>query len=128
MHNLYSIIVNIGWLNRFKVWGMLWVKILWHSLCEEFGDIKGVIRIRKSKKDRQHNGPKKRDKRTNNNLQNTTQKTKDWAAGASIKPRGELRCSGPVNRFCSTSGTRRVTLVTNPVTSHEYEAFLTSRP
>jgi len=31
---------------------------------------KEVIRIRKSKKDRQHNGQKKKDKRTNNDLQN----------------------------------------------------------
>ena len=31
---------------------------------------KGVIRIRKSKKDRQHNGQKKKDKRTNNDIQN----------------------------------------------------------
>ena len=36
---------------------------------EEFEDTKGVIRIYKSE-DRQHNGQKKRDKRTNNNLQN----------------------------------------------------------
>jgi len=35
---------------------------------EEFEDIKRVIRIHKSKKDRQHNGQKR--KRTNNNLQN----------------------------------------------------------
>jgi hypothetical protein len=33
---------------------------------EEFEIPKGVIRIRKSKKDRQHNGQKKNDKRTNN--------------------------------------------------------------
>jgi hypothetical protein len=38
---------------------------------EEFEDTKGVIRIRNSK-DRQHNGQQKRDKRTNNNLQNIT--------------------------------------------------------
>ena len=31
-----------------------------------------VIRIRKSKEDRQHNGQKKKDKKTNNDLQNTT--------------------------------------------------------
>jgi len=31
---------------------------------------KGVIRIRKSKKDKQHNGQKKKDKRTNTDLQN----------------------------------------------------------
>jgi hypothetical protein len=36
---------------------------------EEFEDTEGVIRIRKSK-NRQHNGQKKRDKDTNNDLQN----------------------------------------------------------
>ena len=36
---------------------------------EEFEDTKGVIRIRKSKKVRQDNGQKKKDKRTNNDLQ-----------------------------------------------------------
>ena len=29
------------------------------------------------------------------------------------------RCSGRVDSFCSTSGTRRVNLATNPVISHE---------
>ena len=42
---------------------------------EEFEDTKWVRRIRKPKKDIQQNGLKKRDKRTNNDLQNTTQKT-----------------------------------------------------
>jgi hypothetical protein len=37
---------------------------------EEFEDTKGVIRIRKSKKNRQHNEQKKKYKRTNNDLQN----------------------------------------------------------
>ena len=40
------------------------------NLQEEFDDTKGVIRIRKSKKDKQHNGQKKKDKRTKNDLQN----------------------------------------------------------
>ena len=35
---------------------------------EEFEDTKGVIRIRISKKNRQNNGQKKTDKRTNNDL------------------------------------------------------------
>jgi len=39
-------------------------------------DTNGVIRIYKSK-DRQHNGQKKKEKRTNNDLQNITHKTKD---------------------------------------------------
>ena len=37
---------------------------------EEFEDTKGVIRILKSKKDRQYSGQKKKEKRTNNDLQN----------------------------------------------------------
>jgi len=36
---------------------------------EEFEDTKGVIRICKSQKDRQHNGQMKKDKMTNNDLQ-----------------------------------------------------------
>jgi hypothetical protein len=43
---------------------------------KEFEDIKGVIRIRKLKKNRQHNGQKKKDKRINNNLQNIDIKLK----------------------------------------------------
>jgi uncharacterized protein (UPF0333 family) len=66
-------------------------------------DTKGVIKISKLKKDRQHNGQKKKDKRTNNNLQNITHKTKYRVTRTPLK----------------TSGTRRVTLVTNPVISHE---------
>jgi hypothetical protein len=37
---------------------------------EEFEDTKWVIRIRNSKKDRQHNGQKKKNKKTNDELQN----------------------------------------------------------
>ena len=37
----------------------------------------------------------------------------------STKNRGELKCSGGESSSCSTSGTRRVSLVTNPVISHE---------
>ena len=50
--------------------------------CE---DTKGVIGSRKSKKCRQHNGQKKKDKRTNNGLQNTTQKTKYRATRTTLK-------------------------------------------
>jgi hypothetical protein len=41
---------------------------------KELEDTKGEIRIRKSKKDRQHNGQKKNDKRTSNDVQITTLK------------------------------------------------------
>ena len=44
---------------------------------EEFDDTKGVIKICISKKKRQDNGQKKKNKRTNNDLQKHTHKTKD---------------------------------------------------
>jgi hypothetical protein len=52
-------------------------KMIWyvHDL-EEFEDTKGVIRTRKPK-DRQRNCQKKKGKRTNNDLQKTTQETND---------------------------------------------------
>ena len=43
---------------------------------EKFEITKGVNRSL-NQKDRQYNGQKKKDKKTNNDLQNTTQKTKD---------------------------------------------------
>jgi hypothetical protein len=63
-----------------------------------------------SKKNRQHNGQKKKYKRTNNDLQNIHIK---------LKTGGELRWSGRVSSSCSISDTRRINLVTNPVISHE---------
>jgi hypothetical protein len=45
---------------------------------EEIAFTKGVIRIRKSNKYSQHNDQKKKYKRTKNNLQNITHKTKSW--------------------------------------------------
>ena len=44
-----------------------------------------------------------------------TYKTKDRVTRTPLNTGGELRCSGMVSSFCSTSGIRRVTLVTNPV-------------
>ena len=83
---------------------------------EGFEDTKRVIRIRKSK-NRQHNGqrkkteeqttqwPKEKD-RTNNDLQNTTHKTKALVTRTPLKTGSELRCSIRVSSSCSTSGTR----------------------
>ena len=47
-----------------------------YCLQEQFEDTKGVIRIRNPLKERQYNGERKNTP-TNNDLQNTTQKTKD---------------------------------------------------
>ena len=87
---------------------------LWRSL-EEFEDIKGVIRIRKSK-DRQHNSQKKKDKQQSTKH---THKTKDWVTRTPLKTGGELKCSGRISSYCSTSGIHRVNLVTNQVISLE---------
>jgi len=46
-------------------------------------DTKGVIRSRKSKKNRQHNGQKK--KNNNKDLQHTTQNTQDTATRTPLK-------------------------------------------
>jgi hypothetical protein len=52
---------------------------------EEFEDTKWVIRIRKSKTNRKHNGQKKKNKRLNNDLQNITHKTKIQVTSTPLK-------------------------------------------
>ena len=82
------------------------------TLWDKFEDTKGVIRSCKSK-NRQHSHQKKKDKRTNNDLQNTTHTTKDWATRTLLRAGYELRCSGRVNSSCSTSDTCHVTIKGN---------------
>ena len=89
-----------------------------------------VIRIRISKKNRQHNGQKKKYKRGQTTIYKNTYKTKDRVTWTPLKTGGELRCSGRVGSSCPTSDTHCVHLVTNPVISHEWgkdrEVFTTS--
>jgi hypothetical protein len=59
-------------------------------------------------------------KRTNNDLQNITQKTEDRATPTPLKTEGELRCSGRVSCSFPACGNRPVNLVTNQVISHEW--------
>ena len=61
--------------------------------------------------------PKKNDKRTNNDLQNTTQKTNNEQHDPHLTRGIQVLRKG--RYFCSTSGTRCVTLVSNPVISYE---------
>jgi hypothetical protein len=46
---------------------------------------------------------------------------KDRVTRTPLKPGGELRCSGRISSSCSTSGTRRGNIVTQPVISREWE-------
>ena len=68
-------------------------KQLFHLICvtlfEEFEDTKGVIRILISKKNRQHNGQKEKDKQRSTKH---TNKTKDRVTQTPLKTGGELRC------------------------------------
>jgi hypothetical protein len=48
-----------------------------------------------------------------------THKTKDRVTRTPLKTGCDLRCSGRVSSSCSTSDTRHVNLVTNPMISHE---------
>ena len=54
---------------------------------------------------------RKKDKMAKNDLQNSTEKTKDRVTRTPQKTGGELGCSEKVSSACSTSGTCRVTLV-----------------
>jgi hypothetical protein len=83
---------------------------------EEFEDTKGAIRIRIWKKNRQHNGQKKKDKQRSTKH---TYKTKDRVTRTPLKTGGELMYSRRVSSSCSTSGTRRANLVTNPIISRK---------
>jgi hypothetical protein len=84
---------------------------------EEFEDTKRIIRMRQSE-DRQRYGQKKKDKPGSTKH---TPKTRDRVTRTPLKTGVELNCSGRVSSSCSTSGTRRVNLVTKPVISHEWE-------
>jgi hypothetical protein len=78
-------------------------------------------------KDRQHNDHKKKDRQHNDHKKKVKQrstkqctKIKDRVTRTPLKIGCELRCSWRVSSSCSTSGTRRVTLFTNPVINHEW--------
>jgi len=89
-------------------------------ISEKFEDIKRIIRSRKSKNDRQYNGQKK--KRPKDKQQYTKHYTDNYRSSKTypeVKTGGELMYSGKVSSSCSICGTRRVTLATNPMISHE---------
>jgi hypothetical protein len=87
---------------------------------ETFEDIKSIIKILKSMKDRKWYGKKKRDERTNNDLQDTTQKTKDWAMITPHKQGvDEIRCSGNIGCSCFTSNKS----ANSNILSHVYDWY-----
>ena len=63
--------------------------------------------------------PKEKVQRDKQRSTKHTHKTKDRLTRTPLKTGGEFRCFGRASSSCSTSGTRRVNLVTNPVISRE---------
>ena len=73
----------------------------------ESEDCNELIRINKSKKDKQYNGQKKKDKSTNNDLKHNTQKTKDRVTPIPLKKtRSELYVFWKGKQFGPTSDIR----------------------
>jgi hypothetical protein len=74
--------------------------------------------------------PKEKVQRDKQRSTKHTHKTNDWLTRTPLKTGGEFRCFGRESSSCSTSGTCRVNLVTNPVISREWgkdrEVFTTS--
>ena len=63
--------------------------------------------------------PKEKVQKDKQRSTKNTYRPKDRVTRTPLKIGGEFRCSGRVGSSCSTSGTRRVNLVTNPVISRE---------
>ena len=78
------------------------MKIQPKSVCPKIKDTEGIIRSRKSK-DGKYNCQIKKDKRTNNDLQNIAQKTKDLTIRTKLYIGGECRWSRRVSNSCSTT-------------------------
>ena len=79
-----------------------------------------VIRICISKNNRQIQWSKEKVQKDKQWSTKHTHKSKDRVTRTPIKIMGELRRSERVRSSCSTSDTRRVTLITNPVISDEW--------
>jgi hypothetical protein len=62
---------------------------------------------------------KRIEQRTNNDLQNTTQNTKDRATRAALNTEYELGCYEMITSSCSTCDTSRAGLVTNSAIRYE---------
>jgi hypothetical protein len=111
----YSWKINFSlYLNLYKDVLLCWLirpllKLI--TILDEFEDTKGAIRIRISTKRKVQKDKQRSTKHT--------YKTKDWVTRTPLKTGGEFGCSGSVGSSYSTSDTRRVNLVTNPVISHE---------
>jgi hypothetical protein len=77
-------------------------------------NVKGVIRMRKSKKNKQHNGRKKKVQKDKQRSTKHTHKTEDRLTRTPLEIESELSCSRRESNSCSKCDTRRVTLACKP--------------
>jgi hypothetical protein len=103
----------------------LWVRIPFMARCTRYNIymIKFVSDLRQNpyiEEEQTTQWPKEKAQKDKQRSTKHTYKTKDRETRTPLKTGGELRCSGRVSSSCSTSGTRRVNLVTNPVISREW--------
>ena len=125
-----------GWMN--KMTKSIW--LLYHSNLK-YSEIKNMATVRRVWRYQRGNQnpyieeqitqwPKEKVQKDKQRSKKHTYKTKDRVTRTPQKTGGELRCSRRVSSSCSTSGTRRVNLATNPVISREWEkdreVFMTS--
>jgi hypothetical protein len=92
-------------------------KLITHYLPEKFEDTNMVIRGKQTT----HRPNDKGQTMIYKTCQNTTQKTDDWATP--IHTGNEIGYRGRVSSSCVTSGTRRVTIITNLVISHLWHKY-----
>ena len=100
---------------EFRVKGIRLIYIITYTFNSLYERLEDSEEVSITRLQRQYRGQDKKDNRTNNHLQNITQKTKDRARRTSLKTMGEHRCSGRVCSSCSTCDTHRITLFTNPI-------------
>jgi hypothetical protein len=105
----------------------MYIAVIGLFSCEKSGYTEGVIRI---EEEQTTQWPKEQGQKDKQRSTKHTHKAKDQVTRTPLKIGDELRCSRRVRSSCSTSGTYRVNLVTNPVISHECgkdrEVFMTS--
>ena len=89
--------------------------ILW----EEFEDTKGSYQNLYIEEEQTTQWPKEKEQKDKQRSTIQTHKTKDRVTRIPLETGGELGCSARISSSCSTSGTRRVYLVTNPVICHD---------
>ena len=73
---------------------------------------------------KQHNGEKEKGYKNKQLPTKHTHKTKDRVTRTPLETGDEFRCSGRVGSPFSTSSTRRVNLVTNPVIKDYFKDFI----